>query len=698
MPITSAQVTPVFTFADEGLIEYEKIASKKLQAILTDLDLGEGSNLQFNKQTFLPDDVATISYTAMEGVLEPIILVDVRRQPKRDEELEEEIKEEGEKEIKYYYVPSFWCGITTRNHTQTEFGQVECLYQSYPPEGRLVCFEPRFEETKNYFDSEYGWANVSDSRPARYFTPFGVWDAIHGGEPGADYDVRVEVAQGTDWEYKLYDDLFFWGFFGYQDWMLGAGYGVEWIILSEGGVICTENSVCYYTTPADARRPLFQPEVDFTVFDEDLSEQFWQRSIIVPGIGGQQFGVPDINTGEVPVYQVKRPCIFIGEDPGDVPDSYSLLWESQFDGSTHAASAPLPGEYEINPMVESYSCECFDCEVIVRLMLGKRFAFFEEQNGEGSAVEYRPIMEIVDIEIEDLGGPGSTARFYYRDLALGGWGGCFYYENDGYLRGGLNSTTPGWWQNSIYVNPNAATWRIGPASFKAPFYNDPECPLSPLDQPTDPGCIGCVGDSGVCEEWGICSNVPYCLKAGPGQTTDIRGLAVWNLAKVSRVDSVTGRICEVQLLGNDGGQGGPCAEKSFSYQFCWNASGIDPDIPLGSDLSEYPDQGIIGGWVVGELVAVIGYTNACTSLCDGSADPPYGDFRWLVTKTQTPTDDFTALFWSQLRCPEGIGFETFLDRLIQIGKTQQDCGQLAPDPVTLKYEDGCIKRVDEGSE
>ena len=157
------------------------------------------------------------------------------------------------------------------------------------------------------------------------------------------------------------------------------------------------------------------------------------------------------------------------------------------------------------------------------------------------------------------------------------------------------------------------------------------------------------------------------------------------------MQAVGGRICQVQLVGNDGGQGGSCPTPSFSYKMCNNANGIDPNIPLGSDLSGYPDQGTIGGWVVGELVVVIGWTNACSGLCDGSFDFT-GDWRWLVTKVQTPTDDFTSLYWQQFRCEQGIAFEGFLNQLIFDAANTIDCGQTPFAPAQLAFVDGCLIR------
>jgi hypothetical protein len=677
-------IRPVFTFADEGLIQYEKIAAKKLADIIELLDLGEPANLQLDKRVYTPDSVARITYTVMEGILEPIILIDVSRQPSEKEEIEkEELEDPVEQETKYYYIPSFWVGITTRNHTRELFpGNINCGWEGYPPEGRLIGFEPAFDEGQAYGGQEYGYNHTVESIPGFHYA-FS-WTAANGEQPGAQIPRLIQI--GTASDYTEGSEVQYQGWFGYQDWILSYGFA-EYIIQSENGMVATENANCYISAPRDAYRPLFQANVDFSVFeDEELGPEFWHRSIIV---GGATFGKVDINTGEVPDYACSRPCIFIGEDPSDAPPENRTTWTSKFDGSTRGGTV-LPGEYEIMAMVQSYSCECFECEPVVRLILGGRSVEFEALSGD--LVNYVPIMEIVDI-LPNICTHGTQARFYYRDLVLGGYRFC---SEDDTETGGLRDDTPGWWGNSLYVDPMAATWRIGAPSHQDPFFNNVPCGPSPNDPPNSSACLGCTGDDSGCKGSAVCSEVPYCIKAGPGVAYDVRGLASFHLARVVEVDANSGRICRVQLVGNDGGQGGPCAETTFSYNYCWFGSGIDPSIPLGSDLSTYPDQGVIGGWVVGQLVVVIGYTNACTTLCDGSSDPPYGDFRWLVTAVRTPTDDFTNLFWSQFRCPNGIAFETYLNKLIATAGIQKDCGQLGGgQPVTLTFSDGCLKRVDE---
>lgn len=689
MATIQTNVRPIFTFADEGLIEYERIAAKKLQDIIEILTLGEASNLQMAKQKFLPDSIAQIDYTVMEGVLEPIILVEINRQPKVSEERETTEREEGQKETIFYYIPSFWCGITTINHNRVNIpGNTNCGFEGYPPEGRLVCYEPEFDEGQAYGDEAYGYNHIAESAPGKNCrNGIPAWTFGREDQPGALLDRRFPIGATTG-DYIRGENCSDQGFFGDQDWCLEDGFGTIYANYTEHGVLATENGTCYLTTPKDAKRPLFDPAFDPSVFEEDrqLSDTFWHRSIIV---GGTQFGTPDVNNqGQSLVYTWQRPCIFIGNDPGDTSASNSITYSAILNGESFQSTI-LPGEYEIHPFVQSYSCECFECTPVVRLLIGSRSSEFEAQSNE--LISYVPILQIVDIELSNLCQIGSQARFYFRDLGLGGYGPCIEDQS----RGGLSSQTPGWWENSIYVNPFTGGWRIDAPSYKQPFWDTPECGPSPNDPPTAPGCLGCIGDSTVCQGSGVCSDVPYCIKAGEGIMYDVRGLAAFQLARVTRVDAVTGEICQVQLVGNDGGAGGPCSETPFSYKTCNFASGIDPSIPLGSDLSQYPNQGIVGGWVVGELVAVIGYSNPCTTRCDGTYDYT-GDSRWLVTKTKTPTDDFTNLFWQQFRCPNGIAFETYLNKLIATAKIQKDCGQLLPIPVDLYFEDGCLKRKTDG--
>ena len=96
--ITSSAVRPIFTFADEGLIQYEKIAAKKLADIIELLELGENSNLQQDARVYLPDQIAQISYVVMEGILDPIILVDIQRQDRKRDQTELEEQEEQPQE------------------------------------------------------------------------------------------------------------------------------------------------------------------------------------------------------------------------------------------------------------------------------------------------------------------------------------------------------------------------------------------------------------------------------------------------------------------------------------------------------------------------------------------------------------------------------------------------------------------------
>lgn len=692
--ITSSAVRPIFTFADEGLIQYEKIAAKKLADIIELLELGENSNLQQDARVYLPDQIAQISYVVMEGILDPIILVDIQRQDrKRDQTELEEKEEQPQEEERFYYIPRFEVYITTRNHVMNFYpGNNNCGFQQYPPEGRLIGWEPEFEEGQAYGDQEYGYNHTVESLPGfSYANFFPTWLSTHSCQPGAEIDRRVTVVENSNYVYGAnFNDE---GFFGDQDWHLTYS---ESVVVSANGMVACENGETYSHTTTDARRPLDQPEVDFTIFEEELSPWFWHRSIVV---GGVTFGAKDPNTGTILPKSMFRPCINIGGDPGTVGEADATTWTAQYLVESAGNTEVLPGEYEIQAYAQSYSCECMEAEVRIRLVLGGRAVNIEElaqQIGGPTStnVKWTPIMEIVDIVPEDIGTAGSLARFYGRDLVLGGFGNC---DSSDPVRGSLRSNSWGFWGKSLYVDPIAGKWRIGEPTWREPFYNnsgcitEANCPESPNDPPWDPGCIGCTGDSSVCKG-SICTEHPYCLKAGEGIWTDIRGLAAWSLARIVRVDAVTGKICQVQLIGNDTAQGGPCATKSFSYESCNFASGIDPSIPLGSDLSEYPDQGIIGGWAIGEVVVVIGYTNPCSGRCDGSVDYT-GDFRWLVTKTTTGTDDFLSFFWKQLRCPEGIGFENYLNQIIEIGKIQKDCGQIAPDPVTLRYEDGCIKRT-----
>lgn len=691
MATISTFLRPVYTFGDEGLIEYEKIAAKKLQDIIELLDLGEGSNLQMAKQTYLPDAVAKIDYTVMEGITTPIILVEINRQPQDKKRLEKEEKEEQQREKRYYYVPSFWCGITTRNIEMGFFdGNNNCGYEGSPPEGRLCAFEPLFDDGQAYTlldgPEEYGYTHTVESLPG-YDCRNGIpsWASQREGQPGADVPRRTAIG-ATQGLYERGAALSDEGFFGDQDWCLEDGFGTIYGVFSEHRLMAFENGTCYLTTPRDALRPLFDTAFDPSVFPDDmLSEVFWHRSVIC---GSVTLGTTDVNEPEAGSieYTITRPCTNIGEDPGLVGSENSITYNARWSGDT-IGSVILPGEYEIHPWVMSFSCECMSCETVVRLVIGSRLAEFESiVGGPEGLVEWIPLMQIVDIELTELCQPGTQARFYFRDTGLGGYSSCV----EDLSRGGLNRLTPGWWTNSIYVNPFTGGWRIDVPSYMTPFYDTPDCGPSPNDPPYASGCLGCTGDSSGCQG-NICTDVPYCIKAGEGVMYDVRGLAAFHLARVVRVDANDGTICQVQLVGNDGGQGGSCTEKSFSYKTCGFASGIDPSIPLGSDLSNYPNQGIIGGWVVGELVAVIGYSNPCTTRCDGSLDYT-GDFRWLVTKTKTPTDDFTGLFWQQFRCPNGIAFENYLNKLIATAKIQKDCGQLLPVPVDLKFEDGCLKR------
>jgi hypothetical protein len=681
MPTIHTGVRPIFTFADEGLVGYEKIATRKLGDILERLELGENANLQFARETFQPDHVARISFKVMEGILEPIIIIDIDRQKPRltiEDETREE-QEAEEEEIRLYYSPSIWIGTATVLHTKTVIGNnTNCETFGYLPISRILAFEP-FGATpgESFSGGVYGYNNTVESHPGlTSICGLPTWSFHHADQPGALIDRELDIFNQTQFVFGqgLIDEGFFGGNFKYES-----------IIRSESGMTAFMVAGAYATTPRDALRSWGQSGAVGAFDDEEdvLAENYWLSSTIVAS--SYQFGQPSEEVDGVITKTYTVPCIRTTDGVGS--DADGIITTTEMPAGT-IFNTILPGSYEFNITVEAWECECADCEVRVRLVIGQRVTEIEELSD--SRVTYQALVSVFDF-VPPIGkGADSMQQAICRDFVLGGHGLCEPPEGKS-ERGMLDSNGRGIWQTAIYVNPLAGSWELGAPTFRTPFFNEtaggPPCPQS-ADFPSDPGCQDCSFIPYQEQLGSGYANSGYdCIASGETVANTRTGVA-WHFARVVGVDAGNSNaICHVQLVGNDGGEGNCGDLPPYCYGHVFNATGIDPAIPIGADLSGFPTlggqfgtPGEIGGWAVGQLVVVIGL--ASSNCAAGSCDR-LGSAKLLVSTPTAGGENFRLLYWSQYRCANGVASRNF----IEIVEEQSAINTCSPAVPKLTYQD-----------
>lgn len=679
MPTIYTGVRPVFTFADEGLIEYEKVAAKRLGDILERLDLGEPANLQLESSTFLPDNIARISFKVMEGILEPIIVVDISRQDPRLSlrDVERDLEELPEEETRFYYSPAFWVGITTTNHTKTFIGEnPNCGYFGFPPQACLWAFEPPsgedvFGNPLGGGGDEYGYLNTVEHLPG-LTSACGLPPWTQGKSGDASINRQLQVMSNTSYSHgsNLSDE----GYFGDQNFQL-----YESIVRSESGMTAFEGLGCYATRPPEADLPWGQNGQPDTEAGAALPANYWLRSVLVAssfefrGGGGS--------------FSAEVPCIVTGDGPGGSEDAISMT-NSMPEGTVF--NQVLNGTYEINAFATMFECECIDSTVRMRIVLGETLTEIESLNDETTGIRYQALKTVVDFEVDGIGNTFTCQHQLCRDFALGGHGDCDEFQD----RGPLDSNGRGIWSRALFLNPFASQYSIGFPTFRAPFFNTGGggCAQSTRDLANDPNCQACGALSLYVSPqtgFGHPNSGINCIQAGnnlgTAPTTDTRTAIGFQLARVVSVEDPDGRLCHVQIVGNEGGQGQCGPTSSYAYGSVFFAAGAAEHVYPGSgplpDDWEQPT-----GWKLGQLVVVYGLVNRIcdSSGCQSGPDPNY----LLVGRTTTPLDNFLNEFWAGIRCADGQGFQNLVQHIETVSLVATACLPGGKEEVTpLRYFD-----------
>ncbi len=355
---------------------------------------------------------------------------------------------------------------------------------------------------------------------------------------------------------------------------------------------------------------------------DKLPEGYWTRSIVLDPSG------IEFPSGLEGTEEFKYTAPLGGGVTAAVTTTYS--------GGTIVGEV-VPGYYEVSCWTASFECECTSANVHLRVILG-------QSGGDQIIADFYPA---------GIGnGPANnelTGRV--RSRVLGGNPPCGF-GNDPDEVFGPNTHGPGWWVSSLFIDvENGVIADIDPATQIAPFFGG-GCPPDRGAGPDDPACVGCTGNPTEAPANNL--DYPFGIHwlTANGVAVDLRGGVLWHMARVMQVDNTSGYVCRIQLLGNDGAAGGSCPVcQAFSYGTNMPALGIDPAIPLGTNLTEAcgPEQ-CQSPYLVGELVTVVGWTNQFISPCGVLP----GDWRLIVTKPHGAGQDFTTAYWQQLRCP---GFE-----------------------------------------
>jgi hypothetical protein len=619
----ASSYTANFIFEDPVLHPYQRRSEKRLNLILEQLDLGSEANLGYTKVTWLPDEIVRVRYLAMEGILEPIIVVRVEFQPSFKEafdqerlkevieQLTQEIIDEAEEELPETYIPFAWVGIAAIDHALAGpfEGNGSCPFWGYPVDPHLAGFEPNLQGD-NLVD--LGFDNSCETQPG-FLTAGNDW---LNNVPGGSEQLFLRLNGGQTWTLNQF--ALDQGTFQDSDWYLSANGVAQ---SSHGGMVAMEHTDTQATLPDAA--------------SEGVGAGYWKRSIILaPG------GAP-LPEGDV-AYTVQMG----GGATAAIKATYS--------GGT-IFSQSLLGHYEIQFFGRSFHCECTSARIHVRVITGA-------VGGSISTFDFFP---------GDIGQPPIANRMVYdRDVSLGGLPPC----GGSQLARGPNDGGQGWSNRALFINLQTGNVFDGTANRRQPYFSG-GCGASYHPGPDHPDCIGgCTGETTVQPA----NNLDYpqgihfiTYNAGGQQANiDLRGGVLWHMARVAQVDAATRHICRVILVGNDGAEGA-CACRPFSYGHNMPALGIDPDIPLGSNLTQLcgAEQCQVP-YSVGELVTVVGVTNPFSTFCAQMT----GDWRLIVTKPQGGHGEvFTNRFWSELRCPSSGPVEKFFKEVERAFRNRSAC-------------------------
>lgn len=649
--ITGQQYTATYTFGDESLHPYELRASQRLDIILEQLDLGSPANLGYTRVTWLPDRIARIRYTVMEGILEPIIIVKIDFQEaelarrKRDADVEDELEKEEEEEQEY---PGafMWVGITTFDHklVDPEASDAEenpnCEFWGWPIDSALYGFDPREAERENPF----GFADSCETLPGSLLQ--GGSFLTRAGEAYPDTPVSdqlsIQIHDGQDWTNNGF--LLENGTFQDGHWILSAK-GV--VSVTTSGMMSAEHMDVTVTAPNAAFEAVRYPDDDPLDDPHPIPAGYWRRSISV-NPNGHQFPLG-----------VFSQTIMVIDNKGTASNS-ARYFENFIPCEVRA------GTYEIGCFVTSFSCECSTAQVHIRVVLG-------------SGID-RTIYDIFPLGI---GQNPTEVRYsdYWRQLSLGGAPGPGEYclEALDNIFGG-NDGGIGWWPFSLFINIVTNTLNIAPGTRLGPHFNF-ACPQPTTYGPDHPACAsGCDGNpisqpANFLDYGKAFYGVTYKIN-NDIRTWDLRESVLWHLARVEQVDSGTGHICFIKLVGNDGGRGGPCLPcQSFSHGHTLRAVGIRSNIELGADLAKESGGGI-DSFTVGELVCVIGFTDFFNVICGIVS----GDWRLIVVRPHGAGQDFTAESWKELRCPGFPAVDRFFDDVEIVLAHRIACLESGPGP------------------
>lgn len=622
--------SPIFIAHDPYLTRYEKLAGARLSIILEQLDLGSPANLGYTKVTWLPDTIARVRFLVMEGVLEPIIVVKIEFQEGQSAPSIEPIEIETDPEDPQAdYEPYLWVGIASINHKLGSAGKnVNCDFWGYPIEPHLYGLEPRFDFGIGA-QSEYGFRNSAESLPGTIVigsTWVDACNAHYGEAVGAGDQQSFQVNGGQDYELDAF--LTQQGTFSDGAWRLTFAGIVN--AAANSGMICTEHMDTNVTAPDEAYEGVVEPGA---LLPTSVDPGYWRRSIIV-----------DPSGHEFPVGEFAQ-TITVG--PGTASNSATY-------GGGVIPCFVVPGQYEIGAFAGSHVCECTTAVLHIRLVIGR-------PPGHVTVVDFFP-------EI-----PGSTpveARFErFRDNILGGEPGpdsfCQNDPGNGEPLWGGNDGGPGFWDKSLFVNVGNGYWHLDAATRERPHFDTTCTPTSHIG-PGDPLCaIFCDGVPVVQPahnlDFGVLSYDVNASFKGVTGAFDLRFSVIWHMAVVTQINNDTKEICFIQLAGNDGADGGTCGStgcEAFSYGTMMRAIGIDPGIPLGTDLRELENQGVVP-YGLGERVTVIGFTDQHQVVCA----PGISGGRLIVTRPNGAGQDFTHISWRELRCPGFQAVDTFFRRV-----------------------------------
>ena len=600
-----------FEYQHPVLRPYERRATNRLTFILDQLDLGSDANLGYTKVTWLPDELVQVRYLAMEGVLQPIIIVRVEFRLGIDEtdagfrlsQVIDELEDPPELPEEPKYIPFAWIGIHAGNHRLAggAEGNNNANFWGWPIDPRLVGFEPTVGGIgiQRFFPSSvesFGGSLVIGS----------AWQARVGS--AADEQIFYRVNDGQQWSMNEFGQQ--QGTFQDGQWELSAR-GL--VAASRTNMLALEHLDTFVTAPPAA-------------FGSGLSElpsNYWKRSIIIPGETALTFP-----TGAF-------------SDTIDVGGGVLASVSANYSGGVIEGTV-LSGRYEIGAFAHSFHCEATNADLHIRVVTGG----LADDGSASSQIVY-------DFFPTGIGSPCSAARMeYIRVLSLGGNPPCGFSDDDRNIFG-PNDGGAGWWDQSIYINIQTGSASVEPASRDAPFFGG-SCNSAYQVSCENPDCAsGCSGEEIVQPAHsldypsGFTVSFDQANEINPG-VIDLRGGVLWHMARVVQTDVNTGHICFVQLLGNDGAMGGGCSEcQSFSYGTMLRANGYTGLTELGIDLTGREED----PFNVGQLVTVIGWTD----VHDGPCLVTGSDWRLIVTDPHGAGQDFTSLYWFDLRCPRGDG-------------------------------------------